>query len=344
MLEIGNLKLKSKFILAPMAGISDLPYRLLNRAFGAELAFIEMINCRSLSFNSRKTKQMLEVHADDRPLGVQLLGVEPKFILKALEVIHTYNFDLLDFNAACPAKKVIRRGEGAGLLKDVKKLQELLKLVVKNSRIPVTVKLRTGWDEQSVNALDTAYAAMDAGVSAVFIHGRTRMQGYSGSVDYESIRQVKKALKIPVIASGDLLSPGLIKEMFARTGCDAVAIARGTLGNPWIFQEAEEFLRNGNLTIKPDIQEVVEVMGRHLDDCVDFYGERVGVVKFRKFFSWYTKGFRKIRPLRQEASTANTKKAMLGIIALCKGQYKSRPGTSGQDKQKTPDVFGVFCR
>ena len=314
MLKIGNLNLKSNLILAPMAGVSDLPFRRLNRKFGAELAFVEMINCRSISFKSRRTQSMLSSDPQDKPLGIQLLGCEEKFILKALDVLNSYKFDLLDFNAACPAKKVVRRKEGAGLLKEPKKLKKLLKLVVKNSPVPVTVKIRTGWDKECVNAKEVALYSQDAGVSGVFIHGRTKIQGYSGAVDYGSITKVKKALAIPVIASGDILSAQLAQKMFSETGCDGLVIARGSFGNPWIFQEIKEFLRTGKIIPKPAKETVIKIMLEHLAASIDFYGERNGVVIFRKFFGWYTRGFRRIRPLREKSSRARTRLEMEGII------------------------------
>ena len=209
MLKIATLKLKSSLILAPMAGVSDFPFRMLNRKFGCELAFVEMINSRSISYKSKRTQKMLFSDKDDRPLGVQLLGCEEKFVQKAIEIINKYKFDLLDFNAACPVKKVVNRGEGASLLKDPKKLNTILKLVVKTAKVPVTVKIRSGWDKHCVNAKEVASCCQDAGVCGLFIHGRTRVQGYSGAVDYQTIREVKKAMEIPVIASGDIFSPQL---------------------------------------------------------------------------------------------------------------------------------------
>jgi len=303
MLKIGDLKLKSRLILAPMAGISDLPFRLLCRRFGAELAFIEMINARSISHKSRRTQAMLSTCAKDKPLGIQLLGSEEQYIRKALSVLKAYKFDILDFNAACPAKKVVRRGEGASLLKDPKKLNKLLKLIVKSSKVPVTVKIRTGWDEDSINAREVALYAEDAGIAGIFVHGRTKVQGYSGSVDYRAIKEVKKALKIPVIASGDIFSAELIKKMFDETGVDGAAVARGALGNPWIFEDRD-----------PALPEVVKIMTEHLQSCVDFYGEIRGVIIWRKFFGWYTKGIRKVRQLREKSSRAKTKVEMLEII------------------------------
>jgi tRNA-dihydrouridine synthase B len=297
-----------------MAGISDLPFRMLCRKFGAELAFVEMINCRSISFKSRKTKHMLATLPKDRPLGIQILGCEEQYILKALEVLKGYEFDLLDFNAACPAKKVVRRGEGSSLLKEPKKFAKILKLVVKHSWLPVSVKIRTGWDKTCLNAREIALLAQDCGVSALFIHGRTKTQGYSGQVDYDMIRQVKQALQIPLIASGDVFSGSLAKKMFDETGCDGLAVARGSLGNPWIFKEIKEYLKSGKIIKLPAKAEIVEIMRSHLDACIDFYGEKNGVVIFRKFYIWYTKGMKKVRPLREKASRARTRLEVEKII------------------------------
>ena len=315
-MKIGNLKLKTNLILAPMAGITDLPFRMLNRKFGCELAFVEMINCRSISYKSKRTKKMLSSAPKDRPLGVQLLGCEQKYILKAMDVLKGYDFDILDFNAACPAKKVVRRGEGAALLKEPEKLKKLIKLVVKNATCPVTVKIRTGWDKTSVNAREIALLAEDAGVDALFIHGRTKFQGYSGTVDYAAIHSAKKAISIPLVASGDIFNAQLAKKMFDETGADAVAVARGALGNPWIFGEIKEYLKHGTHLERPGIEEIKKVMCDHLDANIAFYGERNGVMMFRKFFAWYTKGFRKIRHLREKSSRIKTRDEMAQVIGL----------------------------
>ncbi|MFH1398207.1 MAG: tRNA dihydrouridine synthase DusB [Candidatus Omnitrophota bacterium] len=314
MLKIGNLKLKSNLILAPMSGITDLPFRLLNRRFSCEMAFVEMLNVRSISYKSRKTQQMLLSDPKDKPLGVQLLGHDPQFIIKAMETIRRYKFAILDFNAACPERKVIRRGEGASLLKDPQKLNALLKLLVQESPFPVTVKIRSGWDKNSVNAKEVALYCQDAGIKALFIHGRTREQGYSGKVDYQVIREVKKALDIPVIASGDVLSAGLAKRMFDQTGCDGVLVARGSFGNPWIFREIEGFIKSGKIIARPEAAEVAQVMQEHFNACLGFYDQRTAIAVFRKFFSWYTKGRRRTRTLRQKACQAKTPEIMLGAI------------------------------
>jgi len=329
MLEIGRLKLQSNLILAPMAGVSDLPFRKLNHKFGCELAFIEMINVRCLGHKNKKTAQMLTTDKIDQPLGVQLLGCEPAYIERAMAALDRYSFDVLDFNAACPEKKVVRRGEGAGLLKEPRKLARLLKIMVKKSPVPVTVKIRAGWDTESLNAPEAARFAQDAGVKAVFIHGRTKQQLYSGCVDYETIRRVKKSVSVPVIGSGDIFSAELAKKMFDETGCDGVLVARGALGNPWIFKEISHYLKTGKELAKPPMEKIILTMLEHLDLSVDFFGPKYGVIIFRKFFGWYTKGFRKIRPLRETISRLKTKKDVQELInQICLIRSPRQPGTS----------------
>ena len=209
---------------------------------------------------------------------------------------------------------MVNRGEGSSLLKDPKKLNAILKLVVKIANVPVTVKIRSGWNKNCVNAKEVAFRCQDAGVCGLFIHGRTRVQGYSGAVDYQAIREVKKALEIPVIASGDIFSPQLAKKMFDETGCDGVLVARGALSDPWIFKEITEFLESGKIIARPGVEQIAKVMMEHLDMCVDFYDEKNGVVIFRKFFAWYTKGFRRVRHLRELSSRIKTKSDMYKVI------------------------------
>ena len=239
MLTIGGLFLPFPCVVAPMAGVSDLPFRVIARRFGAPLAFTEMIDARALSHNDRRTLHMLLSDGDDHPLGVQIVGNDETYVDKALGVLEGYKFDLLDLNAACPASKLTRKGMGAALLREPNRLKGLLRLMVGRSGAPVTVKIRAGWDEASVNAREVALHAEDAGISALFIHGRTKAQGYSGTVDYRIIREVKQALKVPVIASGDNLTVPSVEKMFDETGCDGVAVARGALGQPVDIQGAE---------------------------------------------------------------------------------------------------------
>ena len=257
---------------------------------------------------------MLTSAPDDRPLGIQLLGGDEAYLVKALEALEEHDFDLLDLNAACPVPKITRKGKGAALLREPHRLGKLLKVLVERAKVPVTVKIRAGWDATSVNARQVALCAEDAGVSALFIHGRTRTQGYGGTVDYRIIEEVKKALAIPVIASGDNLSVPSIKKMFDETGCDGVAIARGSLGYPWIYREVIRFFQDGTLCEKPGIDERISTITNHLNLVVEYYGEKTGVVCFRKFFTWYTRGLRGTKPLRDSVFRADTKDEVLRVV------------------------------
>jgi tRNA-dihydrouridine synthase B len=301
-------------MLAPLAGISDLPFRRLCRKFGCSLAYIPMISAKSIVYGNENTEKMLAMHDDDRPLGIQFFGREPEMIAKAMEITSKFNFNTIDLNAACPVSKVTKKGEGAGLMEDPKLIQEILKVMVKNSDVPVSLKIRAGWSQTNVNAKEVALYAQDAGISTLIIHGRTRSQKYSGRVDFNIIKEVKEALDIPVIGSGDAFSAEMIKQMMDETGCDHVAIARGALGNPWIFKETEEFLKTGKIPERPDITEIAETMIEHLNAYVDFYGEYLGVMIFRKFFGWYTKGFYNIKPLRGRAFLTSSQNEMTDII------------------------------
>lgn len=314
MLSIGTVHLPSPLILAPMAGVSDLPFRLIARELGCGFAFTEMISMRSLVQGNRKTGAMLATRAGDQPLGVQLLGRDAELAPRALEALRDGDFALIDINAACPVGKVVSRGEGASLMKEPDALYKLLRAVVRYAAAPVTVKIRAGWDDRSINAREVALRAQDAGISGLLIHGRTRMQGYSGTVSYRVIAEVKEALSIPVIASGDALSSQLIKKLFDETGADGVAVARGALGNPWIFRQAAQFLCEGTPAPEPAGDELAAVMRRHLELCIAHCGEGAGTMVFRKLFAWYIKGRPLVRQLKQKAFHAQSAAEMRALI------------------------------
>jgi len=297
-----------------MAGVSDLAYRLISRSFGATLAFTEMISARALRYGNKRCRDMLASVAADRPLGVQLVAGDQESILAALEALEQHHYDVIDFNAACPVAKIVRRGEGAGLLKEPHRLRQLVSFLVERSGKPVTLKMRAGWDAASINAVEIARMAEDAGAAAVCVHGRTRAQGYEGAVNYGVIRKVKETVAIPVIGSGDVFSGELAIKMFAETDCDGVAIARGSMGNPWIFGEIRELLLHGTAPARPTKDEVISTMREHLDLSVTLFGETLGVLTFRKFFVWYTHGFVKVRPLRTKALQTRSMGDMMAVI------------------------------
>ncbi|MFH1459474.1 MAG: tRNA dihydrouridine synthase DusB [Candidatus Omnitrophota bacterium] len=300
-------------ILAPLSGISSLPFRIVNRSLGCKYAFTEMICARALTYNNKKTLDYFKTVAEDAPLGIQFLGNDPYYLSCAIEKIQGIKFDVLDFNAGCPHKKVTNKGQGAYLLKTPKKLQELLKCLVKNSPVPVTLKMRLGWNNTK-SANDLAYLAQDSGVSALFVHGRTQEQVYSGDVNYQSIAGIKKILKIPVIGSGNVLNPQLAEEMFNRTGCDGVLIARGAFGNPWIFKQTKELLTKGKISSFPSVHEVADIMKKHFNLMDELFGTQSAVIRFRKFYAWYTKGVSHTKILRAQMMQAKNKNKILELI------------------------------
>ncbi|MDX9715274.1 MAG: tRNA dihydrouridine synthase DusB [Dissulfurispiraceae bacterium] len=314
MLRLGKIDIPSRCILAPLAGISDLPFRKLNRRFGCEYAFIEMVSARALVYTNRNTLKMLDTDTADRPLGLQLLGNDPEIMARAVDIVNEMDVDSIDLNAACPVNKVTSRGEGSGMLKDPSNIEAVLKAMIKKSAVPVTVKIRTGWDSRSINVVELAKRVEQAGVAALFVHGRTRQQGYSGMVDYEAIKEIKKSVSLPVAGSGDVLSAGLAKKMLVETGCDAVMIARGALGRPWIFREISAYINSGSEFSVPAKSEVGLIMLEHLTDMCSYYGEDQAVKMFRKFFGWYSKGYAGSHALKSRAFNAVKKDEMVMLI------------------------------
>lgn len=314
MLKIGDLLLDSNILVAPLAGISDSAYRLICRESGANFTFVEMINARALSHKNKTTKKMLATAPEDKPIGVQLVGCEAPFIERAIDVLERYDFNLLDFNAACPVKKVCRRGEGAALMKEPEKLRGILKTIAAKWKKPFTIKIRSGWDENSKNAVEISLLAQDCGINAIFIHGRDRKQFYKGSVDYKIIADVKKSVAIPVIASGDIFSAQHAKKMFDETGCDGLLVARGGLGNPWIFKEIDAYFKHGRLMPPPDTNVIIDTLLHHLELSIKEHGEKNAVPIMRKFVGWYFKGRRFVRQLRQNINPAKTREEFVKII------------------------------
>lgn len=289
-LAIGNVTLDNNVILAPMAGVTDLPFRLLCRQQGAGLVCMEMVSAKAIYYNNRNTEELLTIHPEECPASLQLFGSDPMIVAQQAERIQERPFSILDFNMGCPVPKVVNNGEGSALMKDPKRVEALLAGLVKAVRKPVTVKIRKGFDEEHINAVEIARVAEACGVAAITVHGRTRAQYYSGRADWDIIRQVKEAVKIPVIGNGDVNSPQAAKAMLEQTGCDGVMIGRAAQGNPWIFRKVTAFLENGALPEDPKPQEKKALILRHASLQLERKGEYTAVREMRKHLAWYTVG------------------------------------------------------
>lgn len=298
-MNIGNVKLNNPYILAPMAGVTDLPFRLLCREQGAGLLCMEMISAKALIYKNRNTKLLLEIHPEEFPVSLQLFGSEPDVICEAARQIEHLPFQILDINMGCPVPKIVKNGEGSALMNQPKLVHQIVKTLVQAIDKPVTVKIRKGFDDQHVNAVEIAKIIEDAGAAAVAVHGRTREQYYSGKADWEIIARVKEAVSIPVIGNGDVTSGEAALEMRRQTGCDGVMVGRGAQGNPWIFSELAEYERTGKMPERPGLDEIREMMLRHARLQIQYKGEYLGIREMRKHVSWYTKGLPGSAKLRE---------------------------------------------
>jgi nifR3 family TIM-barrel protein len=289
-LKIGNVVLENNIILGPMAGVSDLPFRLLCREMGAGLVCMEMVSAKAITYKNRNTNMLMEIHEDEHPVSLQLFGSEPEIMAQAVDMIKDRPFDILDVNMGCPVPKVVGNGEGSALMKNPKLIGEIVAALVKVSDRPVTVKIRKGFTESSVNAVECALAAQEAGAAAVAVHGRTREQYYSGTADWSIIKAVKDALSIPVIGNGDVTDGPTAKRMFEETGCDGVMIARAAQGNPFLFREIKSYFETGEACERPSREEIYNTIVRHADLQLKYKGEYIGIREMRKHVAWYTFG------------------------------------------------------
>ena len=298
-LKIGNVELDNSYVLGPMAGVTDLPFRLLCKEQGAGLVCMEMISAKGILYNNKNTESLLEIHPKETPASLQLFGSDPKIMSEMAKRIEDRNFAILDVNMGCPVPKIVRNGEGSALMKNPKLVYEIVSALVKAIEKPVTVKIRKGFDDTCVNAVEIAKIIEEAGAAAVAVHGRTREQYYSGKADWDIIRQVKEAVSIPVIGNGDVTSAEKAIEMRKVTGCDGVMIARGAQGNPWIFSELVSYEENGVLPERPTVDELKEMMLRHAMLQIKYKGDYLGIREMRKHVSWYTKGLHGSAKLRE---------------------------------------------
>ena len=306
-LNIGGVPLKSHAVLAPMAGVSDRAYRELCVRFGAAYCVSEMVSSKALSFNSKKSEELMEISDLERPCGIQIFGDDPKCMADAAKHALENKPDIIDINMGCPAPKISSNGSGSALMKNPRLCGEIVKAVTAGTDIPVTVKIRKGWDDDSVNAVEVAKICESAGAAAITVHGRTRQQYYKPPVDYDIIRAVRESVSVPVIANGDIDSAERAKEVMDITGCDLVMIGRATLGNPWIFSQINAYLENPNVKIHtPDLEERLGVMIEHISKMVEYKGEHMAMLQARKLVVGYFKGMKGAAALRNEAGKIKT--------------------------------------
>lgn len=304
--HIGKVKIDNNLVLGPMAGVTDLPFRLLCKEQGAGLIYTEMVSAKGIYYNNKNTEPLLEVAEAERPVSLQLFGEDPYIMSEMAKRIEERNFDILDLNMGCPVPKVVNNGEGSALMKNPKRIGEIVTTISKAIQKPVTVKIRKGFTEDTVNAVEVAKVIEESGAAAIAIHGRTREQYYSGNADWDIIRQVKETVSIPVIGNGDVKTPQDAIRMFEITGCDAVMIARGVRGNPWLFHQIHTFFKNGTIEEKPSIEDVIKMILRHARMAVEYKGEYTAIHEMRKHVQWYTHGYPCSTRLRNQINEVET--------------------------------------
>lgn len=289
-MKIGSIELLNNIFLAPMAGVTDMPFRRICKKYGAGLVYSEMISAKGLYYNDKKTAELMQISDDERPCAIQIFGSDPEIMAQVIPKVMEYKPEIIDINMGCPTPKIVNNGDGSALLKNPALIGKIVRAVSDASPVPVTVKIRKGWDETSVNAVETAKIIEANGAAAVAVHGRTRKAFYSGEADWDIIKEVKNAVSIPVIGNGDIWEAEDAKRMIEYTGCDAVMVARGAEGNPFIFRQINELFKTGSVSYYPTAQERVEQAIEHTEALADFKGEERGVKEARKHIAWYIKG------------------------------------------------------
>ena len=311
-LKIGNVELENNLILAPMAGVTNRPFRIICKEYGAGMVCTEMASARAMFHNDLKTKRLLNTEGEKRPISMQIFGSDEESMAYAAEHVSEIA-DILDINMGCPAPKVVKNGDGSKLLLDLEKAESILKTVMVHSKVPVTLKIRKGWDKENIVAVEIAKIAEAVGISAITIHGRTRSEFYTGKADLDIIKQVKESVHIPVIGNGDVIDGESAKRMFEYTGVDGIMIGRGTFGKPWIFKEIIEYLETGKIMEEPTNSEKLKIIEKHIELAVEEKGE-IAVKELRKHIAWYTKNLKNSSEFRNSINKIETKEELINKI------------------------------
>lgn len=313
--KIGNVEIPNRFVLAPMAGVTDLAFRRLCKEQGAGLLCMEMISAKAISYKNKNTRALMEIDPVEHPISMQLFGSEPELMTEVAKEIEEEPFDILDINMGCPVPKVVNNGEGSALLKTPDLIEEIVRKVSSAIKKPVTVKVRIGFENEPIDIVEIAKRIEDAGAAALAVHGRTRQQYYSGTADWDTIRRVKEAITIPVVGNGDVDSPLKAEALIKQTGCDAVMIGRAVRGNPWLFRELNHYFQTGELLGRPSAEEICEMVLRHARKQIELKGEFVGIREMRKHVAWYTAGMRHSAGLRRESNTIESYEALEQLLS-----------------------------
>ncbi len=316
-MQIGNIKLKNNLFLAPMAGITDKAFRIITKPYGPALMYTEMVSGKGLHYNSKKTESLLDVAESEKPISAQIFGHDPEIMGEIAEGALRHGAEMIDINMGCPAPKIVNNGDGSALMKNPILAGQVIESVRRSVNVPVTVKFRMGWDEHSINAVDFAKIAEESGADAITIHGRTRKAFYSGAVNLDIIKKVKRAVSIPVIGNGDITDAVSAKKMLDETGCNGIMVGRGAQGNPWIFSEISEYLESGRIVSPPSLTERVNKALEHLNLLIEFKGERRGILEGRKHMAQYFKGIKggaKIRDIINKACSQDEMKYIIEMI------------------------------